>query len=72
MNRVFADEAKAELEELGLMQNLARDFFNPTVDAILRRMVAKAVELPNAQSVTPSTARAFLPELFERQQNCPA
>ena len=65
LDRTSADEAVAELERLDLMQDLAGDVPNLVVAAILRRMVAKAVELPKVKDMTPTKVATLLPELFE-------
>ena len=54
-DRCAADEAKHELERLGLPEVLALGFPNRTVDAILRRMVSTAVELCGVHAAAPAT-----------------
>ena len=64
LNRASVQAARAELERLGLMQDLASDTPNEAVDAILQVMLAEAVGLPGVRDMTPLVAQELLPELF--------
>lgn len=66
LDRAWAKEAERELQERGLLQDLARDDPSVAVDAILRRMVARAIELPKVKNITPREVELLLPELFQQ------
>lgn len=57
-DRNAADDAKNELEKLGLLEVLAVGLANPKVDVVLKRLFANAVELPGVHAATP-TATTF-------------